>query len=98
MYMKGFPDLYISRPDFGQRWIDCKVEGQYKFTKAQRIKWPKWEKGGIGIWILVAATQTEYDKLFSLPNWRDYWKDSWAVPGTEEAIDAAIRIANSTDD
>ena len=32
---------------------------------------------GIGIWILTAATQDEYDKLFKLPNWRAYWKESW---------------------
>ena len=40
--------------------------------------YPQWEKAGIAIWILCAATQEEYDKLFGPPNWRDYWRPSFA--------------------
>lgn len=84
-YQTGFPDLYIAR-DAATRWIDVKTPGRYSFTKAQRAKWPEWERYGIGIWILVAATQEEYDKLFAPPNWRAYWKPSWELPNIEAAL------------
>lgn len=79
-YQTGIPDLYCYHRKWGERWIDVKQPKRYTFTKAQRIKWPKWGAGGIGIWILNAATQEEYDKLFKPPNWRDYWKPQWKVP------------------
>jgi hypothetical protein len=74
LYMKGFPDLYAAHPKFGQRWIDVKNPVAWEFTKAQCQKWPVWDRFKIGIWIIVAATEEEYDKLFKEPNWRDYWK------------------------
>ena len=77
LYQKGFPDLYLSHVKFGQRWIDVKNPVAYTFTKAQRIKWPNWERHGVGIWILVAPTEEEYDKLWQPPNWRKYWKSKW---------------------
>lgn len=73
-YQKGFPDLYAAHVRHGQRWIDCKVEGKYSFTKAQILKWPQFEAKGIGIWILTGATEEQYDRLFRPPNMRDYWK------------------------
>lgn len=45
-----------------------------------------WEKFKIGIWILTAANEEEYDKLFKEPNWRDYWKSSWNLEPTPEEI------------
>lgn len=86
-YQTGFPDLLLAHPKWGQRWVDVKVRGKYSFTKAQKLKWPLWEQHGIGIWILVEATQEEYDKLFGPPNWRKYWKKSW---GELPDIDALI--------
>jgi hypothetical protein len=74
---KGIPDLYCHHPSWGERWIDVKNPKSYSFTKDQRRKWPIWEKYGVGIWILTAADQEEYDKLFHPPNWRKYWKKSW---------------------
>ncbi|REJ65605.1 MAG: hypothetical protein DWQ31_16835 [Planctomycetota bacterium] len=92
LYQKGIPDLYCFHRRYGERWIDCKIEGQYTFTKAQRQKWPQWEKKGIGIWILTAATQREYDKLFKPPNWRDYWKESWGhLPDIDALLDELDR-------
>ena len=76
-FQTGIPDLFAHHPKWGSRWIDVKVEGRYSFTKAQKIKWPTWERYGVGIWILTGATQDQYDKLFAAPNWRDYWKTSW---------------------
>src|SRR5690242_9889197 len=64
LYQTGFPDLYVAHLKWGQRWIDCKQPKKYKFTRDQKRKWPLWDQMGIGIWILTAATQEEYDKLF----------------------------------
>jgi hypothetical protein len=89
-FQKGIPDLYVfNRLKGGERWIDCKNPKQWSFTKAQRRKWPIWDHFGVGIWIVTAATQEEYDKLFAPPNWKEYWKDSWAMP-TLSDIDAML--------
>ncbi len=83
-FQKGIPDLYLFHPRFGPRWVDVKVPGKYSFTKAQRLKWPLWDHYGLGIWILTAANQEEYDKLMAPANWSDYWKESWALPTLPE--------------
>lgn len=76
-FQVGIPDLNAAHPKWGERWIDIKVPGKYSFTKAQRLKWPRWEKFRRGIWIMTAANQEQYDLLFHPPNWRDYWKPSY---------------------
>ena len=87
-YQKGIPDLFIAHLRFGQRWIDCKVKGKYSFTKSQKLKWPIWEEKGVGIWILVAATEDEYQKLFEPPNWRQYWRPSYGeLPDIDALLD-----------
>ena len=88
-FQQGIPDLYLFKRGWGYRWVDVKHPKRYTFTKAQRRKWPYWDSMGIGIWILTAASQTEYDNLFAPPNWRDYWKESWTLP-TQEDIDAML--------
>jgi hypothetical protein len=90
LYQTGFPDLFVAHTKWGTRWIDCKQPKKYTFTKAQKQKWPLWESFGIGIWILTAGTQAEYDKLFNLPNWRAYWKDSWGRIPTQADIDRML--------
>lgn len=89
LFQQGFPDLYIAHPKYGERWIDVKQPGgKYTFTNAQKVKWPLWESYNIGIWILVAATQEEYDKLFRPPNWRAYWKKKWGeIPSIDSLLD-----------
>lgn len=87
LFQDGFPDLFIHHVKWGYRWIDCKNPGKYTFTKAQKRKWPIWEGHGVGIWILTAANQEQYDKLFAAPNWRDYWKKSWGeLPDIEKLL------------
>ena len=74
-FQKGIPDLYCWHPGLGlHRWIDVKLPSGSDLTKAQCQKWPKWERWGLGIWIMKAASEEEYQKLFSPPNWRDMWK------------------------
>ena len=88
VYQTGFPDLYLFHRKWRERWVDCKVAGRYSFTNAQRIKWPQWESKGAGIWILTAATEDQYAKLFGPPNFRDYWKASWGeLPDIDLLLD-----------
>jgi hypothetical protein len=96
LFQTGFPDLYVAHKKWGTRWIDCKQPKKYSFTRDQRRKWPVWEAYGIGIWILTAATQAEYDKLFKPPNWRGYWKKSWGdVPDVDALLDELEREGRS---
>lgn len=95
IFQSGLPDLYCYNRQYGERWVDVKVEGRYSFTKAQIIKWPLWEKAGIGIWILTGPTQKDYDRLFEPPNFRDYWKKSY---GKLTDIDKLIRELNESTD
>lgn len=71
MYMRGFPDLYCGHLIHKQRWIEVKNLARYKFTNAQLERFPLISKFA-GIWILTGATEGEYAKLFSLPNWSFY--------------------------
>ena len=71
------------------RWVEVKRPEGYSFTLRQRQNFPEWEKSGVGIWILTAATQEQYDLLFGPPNWRDFWRPSFALP-TRADVDAMI--------
>lgn len=71
LYQQGFPDLYAIHPKHRQRWIEVKNPEYYKFTEAQRQFFPDLNKC-VGLWILVAATEAEYKKLFQPPNWYHY--------------------------
>ena len=98
-YQTGIPDLFLGHPQYGTRWVDIKVYGKYSFTKAQKRKWPIWEKYGIGIWILGARDRYVCTKEHMLkehneillggpPNWRNYWKSSWDVkPDIDKLLD-----------
>jgi hypothetical protein len=86
LFQQGFPDLLVAHPKYGQRWIDVKQPKKYSLTQAQQQKWPVWDHFGVGIWILVAADQENYDRLFQPPNWRDYWKDGYGPPDIEALL------------
>ena len=94
-YMKGFPDLYMGHPEYGQRWVDVKVEGKYEYTAAQRDKWPRWHQHKIGIWIMTAGTHEQVDRLFQLPNWLDYWKTKYGDPFNQPDLE---ELLSSIDD
>ena len=88
-YENGIPDLYCFHKQWQHRWIEVKQPKNYSFTQRQKQKFPAWEKAGIGIWILNAATQEQYDLLFGPPNWRSYWRGSMALPDCA-TVDAMI--------
>jgi hypothetical protein len=43
------------------------------FTAAQAATFPKLTEAGVGIWVLNAAAEHEYIKLFHRPNWWVYF-------------------------
>lgn len=69
IYQFGFPDLYCMHYTLGTRWVEVKNPLAYSFTAAQLQTFPLFSSKGVGIWILVAATEYEYDKLFLPPQW-----------------------------
>ena len=74
-YQKGLPDLFAWNPGLQIfRWIDVKILDNYRYTKHQCQKWTEWESQGLGVWIMVDATEQEYSKLFQAANFRHYWK------------------------
>jgi hypothetical protein len=80
-FQNGIPDLFCYHRRWGMRWVEVKRPEGYSFTQRQKQRFPQWEKAGIGIWILTAATQEQYDLLFKAPNWRDFWRPSFQLPG-----------------
>lgn len=72
IYQFGFPDLYAAHRKYGQRWVEVKNATKYEFTPAQLEFFPQLVAHGIGVWILVAATEAEYEKLFKPCNWYHY--------------------------
>jgi|GEM_PF-1903689 len=89
MFQNGLPDLFCAHEEHGTRWVEVKRRTGYTFTNYQSQRWPVWDEFRIGIWILTAATQEEYDKLFKPANWRDYWKEEFRGT-TREELDAMI--------
>lgn len=73
-FQAGFPDLYACKRSYGSRWIEIKNPLNYRFTGAQLEVFPRFAAEGVGIWILVDATEQEYLKLFKPPNWWVYMK------------------------
>lgn len=71
-YQSGFPDLYAAHIRYGARWIEMKHDEAYSFTPAQREFFPLLSSVGIGVWVLVAATEEEYLKLWQPANWYQY--------------------------
>lgn len=72
MYQSGFPDLYATHSIYGTRWIEVKRPSGYSFTPAQLDHFPKLSAHGTRIYILTAATEEEYKKLFGPANWHMY--------------------------
>jgi len=70
----GLTDLLAGHSKYGMRLIEVKQEEHYRFTRAQKIKFPVLMAHGFGIWILTEASETQYDRLFKEPNLWDYLK------------------------
>lgn len=74
MYQSGFPDLFATHASYGPRWIEVKKPGfkGSKYTKAQLKDFPLFCSNGSSVWVLTAATEEEYLKLFDEFNWWKY--------------------------
>lgn len=72
MYQSGLPDLYIAHKSYGSRWVEVKNPLAYSFTPAQMEFFPQLASVGIGVWILTAAEEYEYRKLFKPCNWYSF--------------------------
>lgn len=72
MYQHGFPDIYAAHAKYGARWIEVKNPVAYSFTPGQLEFFPLLASANIGVWILVAATQDEYLKLWQPANYYEY--------------------------
>jgi len=74
VYQAGFPDLFTCHYRYGIRLIEVKDPNRRGdvFTAAQHEEFPKITANGGGIWVMVDATEKEYNKLFDRPNWYQY--------------------------
>ena len=70
----GWPDIFATHYRYGARWIEVKIPGRTGdvFTKAQHEVFPELCKNGSGVWVLVAETEKEYEKLFKPHNWYQF--------------------------
>lgn len=70
MFQSGLPDLFACSSKYGMRWIEVKLPQMKgsRFTAAQIEKFPKLEANGCPVYILTAATDAEYKKLFGPSN------------------------------
>lgn len=74
-YSKGWPDLMLYHTQWGFYWVDVKRPNKNRLTKAQCQTWTRWEKHGLGVWILEGID--DLSKLKSAPNWREYWRPDY---------------------
>lgn len=65
-YQSGWPDLYAMHPNYGERWIETKTDSG-RIRNSQRIKFTKWRRFGVKVWIL--RDEKDYEWLFGEPNW-----------------------------
>jgi hypothetical protein len=73
LFQAGFPDLYIYHLRLGTRWVEIKLSDRpVSFTPAQLETFPEFSAKGVGIWVIRAATEEEYMKLFKPANWHTY--------------------------
>jgi hypothetical protein len=71
-FQSGFPDIYATHALFKQRWIEVKVPTYFSFTVHQVRDYPRFIANGSPIWVLTAATDEEYNKLFKPCNFSEY--------------------------
>lgn len=72
MYQSGLPDCWIAKKRYGQRWVEFKNPESFSFTPAQQEFFPMMLLQGVGIWILTAADEENYERLFKPSNLWQY--------------------------
>lgn len=101
-YQAGMPDLFICSRRFGSRWLEIKLPTGSIFTADQREVFPAMTAAGVGIWIMTAASEAEYAKLWRPANWYQYFHEGNLrdrrvpktpppeIPGPEAKIQKAV--------
>jgi hypothetical protein len=69
--MRGFPDLWVSKANNPDCWIEVKKPSGSKATPAQRKWFPRMADAGAKIWVLTSANDCA--KLEGDPNWREFY-------------------------
>jgi len=69
IFQTGMPDLFICRRSLGWRFVEVKQPVKYIFTESQCDSFPKFAANDVGIWILTAAIEQQYNLLFKPANW-----------------------------
>lgn len=72
MYQSGMPDLFATHHDYHIRLIEIKNPVSFSFTPAQTKEFPLLIANGAGVWVLTAATEKEYAKLWQPSNYYQY--------------------------
>ncbi len=71
MYQWGMPDLFACHARYGIKLIEIKNPESYSFTAGQYSEFPKLQTHGVPIYIMTAATDSNYARLFEPSNlWR----------------------------
>ncbi len=71
MYQWGIPDLLACHKKYGIKFIEVKNPESYSFTAAQHSEFPKFQAHGVPIYILTAANEANYKRLWEPSN---LWK------------------------
>ena len=94
MHQSGLPDLLACHPNYKTRFIEVKRPGMKgsSFTPAQLREFPAWHRAGMPLYILTAATEGEYMKLFKPPNVMEYLAPYLirAASSTQERMSSSI--------
>ena len=73
-FQSGLPDDYVTHERWKQRWVEYKNPLSFSFTPSQVKIFPKLIANGTPIWIIGAATDVEYEKLFKPCNFFEYFQ------------------------
>lgn len=71
-FQSGFPDLRVTHLVNGPRWVEIKNPYAWVLTNAQLHDFPLMIANGDPIWVMTAATQFEYEKLFLPHNYHEF--------------------------
>ena len=71
LYQWGMPDLFACHPRYGIKLIEIKNPESYSFTAGQHSEFPKLQTHGAPVYVMTAATESNYKRLFEPSN---LWK------------------------
>jgi len=97
-WQSGLSDLLICHRHYGVRLLEIKQQEHFKFTRAQKAKFPRLMENGGGVWIMTEASEEQYQRLFKGPNLWDYLKPEECLTYDEQVDDWLEDITNEEED